>query len=303
MDNIRKNNIVKTVTVLLAGVMLIFASCRKNPADSQAKPQRTSQGKQQSSPQIQHRLQIAVTNTYLAAVVKDLYEPDTDVLSLSPPGMCPGHFDISPGQIQRLAKAKVLLLFDFQKGIENSLARLQKRGLKTAIITAGPGLCVPQTYLSICKQTADTLSQVYPDKAAHFSDRLVQIEDRLKKLTMEIKAKLHNTGLDGAEVLASYHQEKFARWLGLEPVADFFGSDIETVANIDNCLKKAKNHNIRFIIANKQQGSALSNALAKRLKAKMVVFSNFPRQEKTHDNFDEMLLENIRQLVIPSVQQ
>ena len=42
------------------------------------------------------RPQIAVANSYLAAAVLDLGVEPAKVMSLVPPGMCPGHFDRRP---------------------------------------------------------------------------------------------------------------------------------------------------------------------------------------------------------------
>ena len=81
--------------------------------------------------------EIAVSNSYLSSIVKDICTEQTEVMSLAPPGMCPGHFDISPSQVNQLSGCSVLLLFDFQEKIGDALSRLKERGLKIIWIFCG----------------------------------------------------------------------------------------------------------------------------------------------------------------------
>lgn len=241
--------------------------------------------------------QIAVTNSYLQCVVKDLSGDRTNILCLTPPGMCPGHFDISPGQVRQLCNCKILLLFDVQKKVEESLSRAKGKGLRTGLVKTPSGLCLPQAYLSVAREVGNILSEQYPQKEAQYRERLDLIEKRLNSLSDELLAKISQSKLESAEVLASHRQEQFCNWLGLQTIATFVGSDVETVSNINQCLKKAKDQDVRFVVANKQEGTAPAKVLAERLGAAMVVFSNFPAMGIGRSNFDRLLRENVQTLL------
>jgi ABC-type Zn uptake system ZnuABC Zn-binding protein ZnuA len=240
--------------------------------------------------------EIAVTNSYLQCVVRDLWGEDLGVLCLASPGMCPGHFDISPGQVRQLRNCRLLLRFDFQQGVEDRLARLREGGLDVQSVAPAGGLCVPDTYVAVCGQVCRALSQAYPQRAGQFADRLKAVEQRMTVLGEELQNALIDSGAGAAEVLASNHQAQFAQWLGLEPIATFVGSDTETVANIDHCLKRTADREVRFVIANRQEGVALAQALADRCRARAVVFSNFPEACEQGAGFDRLLRENVRSL-------
>jgi zinc transport system substrate-binding protein len=240
--------------------------------------------------------EIAVTNSYLYCVVKDLCGDNTEILCLAPPGMCPGHFDISPAQVKQLCDCRILLLFDFQRKIEDSLSRMKKNGLKTAFLEPLPDLCVPETYMAACRQVADILSAEYPERQVQYEQRLRLIEDRLKELGLELRTVVEQSGAKAAEVVASDHQAEFADWLGLETIATFKGSDIETASNINQCLTKAQSQDVKYVIANKQEGTALADALAERLHAKAVVFSNFPEINADSNGFNQLVRNNVRSL-------
>ncbi len=240
--------------------------------------------------------EIAVANSYLLCVVKDLCGNQTNIISLVPPGMCPGHFDIQPSQVQQLNKCKVLLLFDFQSRIGDALSRIQERGLNIYNIEVPEGLCLPETYLAIARSVADALSQDNPSRRVEFDRRLELIENRLSVLGSEIHTKMEQSGLKNAAVLVSGHQAVFAEWLSLEVIATFSGSDIETPTGINESLRKTKGKDIKLVIANQQEGTELAAALAQRLNAKMVAFSNFPLGQGDAPGFDSLLLENVSEL-------
>jgi zinc transport system substrate-binding protein len=263
-------------------IITIFCGCQKNNSGTEKQPE------------------IAVTNSYLSCVVKDICGNQTDVLSLIPPGMCPGHFDMSPSQVNKLSKCEVLLLFDFQKSISDSLSRLKERGLKIRTVECPEGMCLPQTYLTIARSAADALSQDDPAKRAEYDKRLELIEQRLSILSDEIHTKMEQSQLIDAAVVASGHQAVFCDWLGLDVIATFSGSDVETPGSINQCLQSAKDKTVKLIVANEQEGTALAEALAERLGANTVVFSNFPAEHGDIDNksgFDSLLLENISGLI------
>jgi len=241
--------------------------------------------------------EVAVTNSYLESVVRDLCGDDMGILCLAPPGMCPGHFDISPGQVRRLRRCRALLLFDFQHQVGRRLARLEENGLSIHLVQTAPGMCVPETYLETCRRVCEILAAEYPERAAGFDERLSAVRKRLETLTTELRAAIAQSDATGAEVLASNHQARFVEWLGLEPVATFIGSDVETVPNIDHCLRQAAGRQVRFVIANRQEGTALAEALADRLRARAVVFSNFPSQVIGGPAFDTLVRDNVQLLL------
>lgn len=244
--------------------------------------------------------EIAVANSYIGAALRDLCGNQQQVFDLVPPGMCPGHFDISPSQVNTLCNCKILFVFDFQKNIEKAIPRIRERGLKVCKITPSPGMCIPETYLSIVKQTADVLSQQYPLKENKFVSRVNEIEKRLQNLSQDITDRVKKSGLLDTKVITSQHQAEFVKWLGLDCVSAFAGRDTITPAQIDQNLREAKQNQIQFIIANKQEGTEMAETIAEYLKVKYVVFSNFPgidRPKASIPEYDYLVVENVNRLI------
>lgn len=240
-------------------------------------------------------VEVAVTNTYLQAVVNDLTANGVEVFCLMPPGMCPGHFDISPEQIRRLLNSKALFRFDFQAGLDD---RLKRVGTPIVPVEALSGMCIPDSYLRTCRQMLPRLTEsvaVSPDGCLA---NLTQLEMRLKQLTVHFKEQLDREGLTGVKVLASTHQAGFAEWLGLDVVAVFRGVDGMTPADIDACLQVGRAHDVAIVIANRQEGTELPGRIARLLNARLVVFSNFPETD-VHSTgaFERLLQSNVDNLI------
>lgn len=270
----------KKTFLFLCAVCCIFSGCK-------------NKGYEQES-------EITVANSYLHAVVKDLCGDSQEIFSLVPPGMCPGHFDISPSKVNQLCSCEILFVFDFQQNIENAIPRIKDQGLEVCKIKPSPGLCIPETYLAITKQIAEALSKKYPEKQKYYLVRLTEIEKRLENLTKKIDEKMKKSELENINVVASQHQTEFAKWLGLNPVSTFAGRDMVTPAKINRNLKEANQNQIGFIIANKQEGTKLAHSLAEHLKVKLVVFSNFPLSNQQNDmpaGFDGLVCENVNNLL------
>jgi len=242
--------------------------------------------------------EIAVSNSYLYAVVRDLCGEDTAILSLVPPGMCPGHFDIKPSEVRRLFQTRLLLTFDFQRGIGQVLPT-DGRGPTLSTVAAPQGLCVPATYLSILNETAAILSAEFPDRGSFFKQRQEEITVRIAALEAECIDAMAALKAPQAPVLASQHQAAFAEWLGLDVVSTFSGRDTETAANINAALHETDQRPLRWIIANQQEGTRLAEALADRIGAPVAVFSNFPDTfsgSASAPAFDSLVRGNLRRL-------
>jgi ABC-type Zn uptake system ZnuABC Zn-binding protein ZnuA len=240
--------------------------------------------------------QIAASNSYIESAVIDILGRNEKILRLAEPGMCPGHFDIQPSQIASLRKCKLILKFDFQKLLEERIVSNDTTNTVVVSIKAGSGLCCPQTYLAVCRQTGEALVKAGFLSNQDFENRLKEIVPRLQDLEKKCKTAIQNAGLVGEPVLASVHQKEFCKWLGLNVVGSFTAADITGFQEIENAIDAGKLQNVRIIVANKPEGRRLADALAERLKANVVVFGNFP-EGSPFPIFDNLVLNNVEALV------
>ncbi len=241
------------------------------------------------------RPEIAVANSYLHAAVLDLCGDDTSVLSLTPPGMCPGHFDLTPGLAQQLRQCHTLIVFDFQKKLIEDIPHSEN--FNVIIITPGKGLCRPQTYLAVVKNIAEHLRNASPADTERLQNRIKDIESRLQTLEKRLHTLMQDTRLAQAPVLCSVHQAEFADWLGLKVIDTFVGRDTATLAAMDASLSLGREQKVQLVIANLQEGTELAGTLARELHVPAITFNNFPDPRQGARAFDACLEHNVQTLV------
>ncbi|MBN1515682.1 zinc ABC transporter substrate-binding protein [Candidatus Sumerlaeota bacterium] len=240
---------------------------------------------------------IAVSTSWLECCLRDLAGAELDLLRVCPPGTCPGHFDIRPGAAAELHSCRMLFLFDFQQSLGEKLQTFAPDEFDAVPVAIPGGLCVPSSYLQGCEAVQAALSKAYPENEAAYKTALDGVRERIARLEDEVQQQIQTAGLKGAKVMASGHQEKFCRWLGLEPVAMYSGPDTASPAQIEALLQKGKASGVQFVIANQQEGAQAGEALAHQLNAPLVVFSNFPSMSGGETTFDALVRANVANLL------
>jgi len=238
---------------------------------------------------------IAVSNSYLAAAIRDLLGEKADLLVLAEPGMCPGHFDLRPSQMRQMRSCGLLVRFDFQQSLDSRLGDTDDPPRVVPVRVPG-GMCEPDSYESVCRQVADALVEKGLLSREAADQRLSAISRRMSQLADWMESRVEAAGLRDATTLSSGHQAAFCRGLGLNVVATFSGADAATPGQIEEALKAGKQSGVRFVVANLPEGRQLADALADRFQAKAVVFGNFPDGE-SGSAFDELVRGNVNTLV------
>jgi zinc transport system substrate-binding protein len=245
---------------------------------------------------------IATTTSYLEAAARDLLGGNLSVVRLAEPGTCPGHFDIRPSQVAELRQCRALIRFDFQKSLDAKLAGTDTNQPRVAQVSLPGGMCRPDSYLAACRQIADHLVALDLLARTNADTRLQAITSRLDALSREATNRLAQAGLAGSPVIASAHQRDFCEWLGLRVAAAFRAADTASIGEIEEAIDAGKLAQIKLVIGNLPEGRRTADALAERLKARAVVFENFPALRNGRVSFDEMLSANVETLLRAAAQ-
>lgn len=240
---------------------------------------------------------IAVSNSYIEAAVLDVLNGQAVIQRLAEPGMCPGHFDIRPSQVERLRKCRILMRFDFQKSLDSQFGGVARDGLEISEILVPGGLCEPASFIAACRRVADVLVSSNLAERTVVDERLAAIEARVEKQAAWCQDQMARAGWSGSAVVCSAHQEAFCRWLGLKVVATFSGADSASIGDIDMAVRAGDSAGVRAVIANLPEGRRMADALGHRLNARVVVFGNFPMIPGQGAPFDELLASNVNALV------
>jgi ABC-type Zn uptake system ZnuABC Zn-binding protein ZnuA len=262
------------IAVFLALVCLFLTGCRNKDAPAP---------------------RIAVTCSYFECAVHDLLDANTPVIRMAEPGMCPGHFDMRPNQVTELRQCRLLIRFDFQDSLDGQLGN--PATLTMASISLKSGMCVPDSYVSTCRQVADAMVRAGLIDSSTANARLAAIEKRLAQISENAQTKVQHAGLTQRPIITTGHQAEFCRWLKLDVLAAIGGADAASVKQIDTAISTARKANCRLVIANRPEGTQLPSRIAEELQGQMVVFDNFPDLSPRQSSFDAMLLDNVDRLV------
>ncbi len=238
---------------------------------------------------------ISTTSTYIESAIYDLTGGKIKVVGLSEPNMCPGHFDLKVKQVELIRKSSLFIRFDFQKGLDRKLKDIPKD--KIVSLGLKRGLCVPETYLGVCKQIANSIVKIKLAPKALVANQLRSIEKRMDTLKKTVKQKISANGLENLPVIVSTHQADFCRYIGLNVIDTFPSADKATLRQINKLIDKAKKYKVKIIIANLSEGDKLAKTLSNRLGVPYVIFANFPSRPIKVGSFDRMVIDNVKNLV------
>jgi len=239
---------------------------------------------------------IGVTTSYLECAAGGLGGDSFSFIRLVPPGMCPGHFDLSPGMITDIRSANLLIRFDFQSSLDKKIESI-KRDIPIVGIKAPEGLCIPESYRKCLLEIHGVLLETFPEKREDLERSLEKSLKELELLEARSRVRIRKAGYEGKKVIASGHQAEFCRWLGLDVAAAWSGSRAAKPRELQEILEKGRDSGIEIVVANLQEGRQQAEALASHLKARLVVMSNFPDMTPDQDSFASLVRWNVDQLI------
>lgn len=243
------------------------------------------------------RILIGVTTSYLECAVRDIAGDRFDYVRIAPPGMCPGHFDLTPSLIQNLKKCPVIFRFDFQASLDDKIRHWNKNSQNIYSIGAPEGLCIPDSYRSCLKKAYEALCKSFPASISLFDSNLRQSFTRLDSLEKECQKFIQEQELTGIKVIASGHQDHFCRWLGLNVLASYSGGQATSPNQLKEILDKGKTSGVQLIVANLQEGRQQAEALSMHLDAPFAIFSNFPNMGSSQNSFESLVRSNLNEFM------
>jgi len=280
---------ILVVTILVMGIILVplFGGC---------------------SPATTSNLKVVTSTSLLASIVERVGGGMVEVVNIIPPAQCPGHFDVKPGDIQKLADADLFLLHGWQgeKFSQELIDSANNPDLTvvTLDIPSNPqsNWMTPSVQQEATDKVAAALSQVDAENGGDYQSSAAEYKGIIKAKEAEIQARLAGENLSSVNVICSGMQAAFLNWVGLNVVTFYGRPDSLTLQVIKELVDKGRAENVTLIIDNLQSGQDTGAGIAEELGCQRVILSNFPggfddteTWEKAIDRNVELLLEAIGQ--------
>jgi len=247
----------------------------------------------------QDRLKVVTSISLISSIVERIGGDMVDVVNIIPPAQCPGHFDVSPGDIQKLAEADLFLLAGWQgEMFSQELIDSANNPDLTVVTLDTPSnpqsnWMVPSVQQEVVGKITAALSQVDNKNSTTYQESAAEYKDKIEAKEAEIKGKLAGENLSSINVICSGMQAAFLNWVGLNVVTFYGRPDSFTPQVTKDLVDKGRQENVTLIIDNLQSGQDAGAGLAEELECTRIILSNFPGGFDNTETWEKALDYNI----------
>jgi len=243
------------------------------------------------------QLRITCTTTLIESLVKEIGQNRVSVTTIVPSGMCHGHFDISPGEIERIKKSDFFLAHGFERFVEGFI-KSKKDKIHVIKIVIRENWMIPGVQIRAVNKITDIMCNQCPALESFFRNNARQYTQYILKVEREIVSRLGAFDPQNASVLCSFMNAGFVKWMRINIIATFPRDEDISVKCLSQIIIKAKKDGVRFVIDNLQSSGKVGKTLATELDVPLVMISNFPRGENKSISYIETLKENCGKIIL-----
>jgi len=245
----------------------------------------------------QPSVDIMAGSSFIANIIRDISDGKLEAEALIPPGTCPGHYDVKPGDIAALNNSKALFIHNYQQNYENVTGAIEAADNPDLIITVlnvTGNWMVPTVQVEGINKIAQALGEIYPDNATYYQENATGRVQAILEKGEEVKERLQGAGVDGVKVICAEMQAGFVNWAGFDIVETFGRPEDLSPADVNQLITGAKQAGVALIIDNLQSGSTtLGVSMEQDIEAIPVIISNFPGGLENTETWEKAIDKNV----------
>jgi zinc transport system substrate-binding protein len=248
------------------------------------------------------KLKVVTSTSLIASIAERVGGDLAKVVNIIPPAQCPGHFDVKPGDIQKLADADLFLLHGWQgeKFSQDLIASANNPDLTVVKINVQGNWMTPPVQAQATDQIASALCQVDAGNSSTYQQSAAEYKNIVEAKEDEVKARIASANLSAINVICGEQQTGFVAWTGLNVVATYGEPDSLTPQVVRDLVDQGREANVRLIIDNLQSGKDAGKAIAEELGCRRIVLSNFPGGFDNTKTWEKAIDRNI-ELILDAV--
>jgi len=240
---------------------------------------------------------IVAGSSLITDVIQDIADGKLKARTLIPPGMCPGHYDVKPSDIEGLANSKALVIHDWQENMKNVTGLVEAAdnpGLVIKVIDVPDMPMVPQIQAQTTDKIAEALGEIDAENSAYYEEKAAERTQAVLAKGEAVKDKLQDANVSGVKVICVEYQAGFVEWAGFDVVATYGRPEDLSVADVETLVVEAKEAGVALVIDNLQSGAtAASEAMAEDIGAIQVTISNFPGGFEDTETWEKAIDKNV----------
>jgi zinc transport system substrate-binding protein len=240
-------------------------------------------------------------SAHIEGLVADLSEGGVTVRNLIPGPLCPGHFDMRPGDIEVLSRGTPVLIHVWQEDMPNITALLGAVKLKPdqlKIIPVMGSWMTPSNQAAGARAISAALGEWWPSQRDDYVGRAETRAGAILAFGVQQQTRLAAQNPETIKVIANVMQADFVHWAGFSLIETYGRPEDLSVAEVERLLNAAKNKTVALVIDNLQSGDTkTSQTIAGELGARQVLLSNFPGGFPGIDTWEATLARNVDLLI------
>ena len=269
----RRKILIGVLVVLILGILLTFLFRAQPSAD------------------------IVAGSSLITDIIQDVADGKLKAHTLIPAGICPGHYDVKPSDVETLANSKVLIIHNWQQNMKNINALVEAADnpdLIIKVIDVPDMPMVPQIQAETIDKIALALGEIDPENSAYYQEKAAERTQAILAKGEEVKDKLQDANVSGVKVLCVEYQAGFAEWAGFDVVATYGRPEDLSPADVEQLITEARQAGVALVIDNLQSGtSSNSESMAQDIGAMQVTISNFPGGFENTETWEKALDKNV----------
>ena len=241
------------------------------------------------------KLKVVTSTSLIAQIVERVGGDKVSVVNIIPPAQCPGHFDVKPGDIQKLADAQLFIIHNWQgeKFSDDLIASANNKSLTTVKVEMEGNWMTPPVQREAADKIATALAQIDPENSTAYQNSATEYKDKVTAKESEVKAKLGQVNLSAVNVLCDEQQAGFVKWAGLNIISTYGRPETFTPQVVKDLVDKGRAGKVMLVIDNMQTGGESGKSLAEELGVKYIVLSNFPGGYENTETWEKAIDKNI----------
>ena len=240
---------------------------------------------------------IMAGSSLIANIIQDVADDKVETRTLIPPGVCPGHYDVKPSDIESMANSKALFIHNFQQNYENvsgAIEAAENSELIIKVLNVTGNWMVPAVQAEAVDKIAQSLGEIDPENVAYYEERAAERSQAILDYGEEVKNTLQGAGVDGVKVICAEMQAGFVEWAGFNITATYGRPEELSTADMEKLVTDAKEAGVALVIDNLQSGSTMLGAsMEQDIEAIAVTISNFPGGLENTETWEKAIDKNV----------
>jgi len=245
----------------------------------------------------QESVDVMAGSSLIGNIIQDVAGGELETRTIIPPGVCPGHYDMKPSDIEMLANSKALFIHNYQQYFQNingAVEAADNPDLIIKVLNVTGNWMVPTVQAEAVDKIAEALGEIYPENATYYDGKAVERVQAILTKGEEVEDTLSDAGLGNVTVICAEMQAGFISWTGLNITATFGRPEDLSPAQIADLIDTAQATGAALIIDNLQSGSTtLGESMGEDMEAIPVTISNFPGGLEDTETWEKAIDKNV----------